>query len=143
MQSMGSIVSDSLAARRFQLNLLSAFALVGLVLTSLGVYGVLAFATARRTGEIGVRMALGARPGQILSATLRQGMGSVFFGIAAGLFASVALSRIFHSLLFRVSALDGLVYLETTVMLLFVAALACLIPARRAARLNPMEALHR
>jgi putative ABC transport system permease protein len=143
MQSMGKIVTDSLSARRFQLNLLIAFALVGLILTSLGVYGVLAFTTARRTGEIGIRMALGARPNQILSATLRQGMGPVLLGIAAGLSLSVALSRVLYSVLFYVRALDALVYFETALVLLCVAVLACFIPARRAARLNPMEALHR
>ncbi len=141
IETMREIIESSVAAERFQLVLLLGFAVVALVLAALGIYGVLAFATARRTGEIGLRMALGAQPKQILAATLGKGMLPALVGIAAGLCASAGLSRVLESLLFEVRALDPLVYFVTSLALLFVAALACFIPAQRAAALSPMEAL--
>lgn len=141
IQTMKQVVAASLAQRRFEVALLAAFAAAALLLASMGIYGVLAFATSRRTSEIGIRMALGARPGQILESTLLQGMTPVFVGIAAGLLLSAAFARVFQSLLFKVQALDPLIYVGTSVGLLGVASLACLIPARRASRLNPVEAL--
>lgn len=141
LQTMRQIVESSVASQRFQLILLLGFAVIALVLASLGIYGVLTFATLRRTGEIGLRMVLGAQPKQILTATLGNGMVPALVGIVAGLCASAGLSRVIQSLLFEVRALDPLVYFATSVALLFVAALACFIPARRAAALSPMEAL--
>jgi putative ABC transport system permease protein len=111
------------------------------VLACLGIYGVLAFTTARRTSEIGIRMALGARPGQILRAIITNGMTPVFGGIAVGLVLSAALARVVESLLFQVRAFNPPIYTGTALVLLIVAVLACFLPARRAARLNPVEAL--
>jgi predicted permease len=141
LETMRQIVENSVAAQRFQLTLLLGFAAAALVLASLGIYGVLAFATARRTSEIGLRMALGAEPKQILAATLGTGMAPVLIGIAGGLCVSAGLSRVLQGLLFEVRALDPLVYVVTSAALLFVAVLACLIPAQRAAALSPVEAL--
>lgn len=114
---------------------------IAVVLACFGIYGVLAFTITRRTFEIGVRMALGACPDTILKSTLRDGMAPVLVGIVAGLSISAALARVVANLLFGVRALDPWTYAGTSLVLLMVAALACLIPARRAARLNPIEAL--
>lgn len=141
IETMRQIVSDSLAPKRFELSLLVAFALIALVLASLGIYGVLTFVTARRTSEIGIRMALGARPDQILSATLLKGMAAPVAGIFLGLGISTALSHVLASLLFEVQPLDPTIYVATALILLLVAALACWAPAHRAARLSPVDAL--
>lgn len=141
IQSMREVVDDSLSQRRFQLGLLVSFAAVALVLASLGIYGVLAFSTGRRTSEIGVRMALGALPKQILTMSLRSGMTPVLAGIVLGLLAAAGSARVIQNLLFEVRALDPLVYIGTCAVLVAAAALACFFPARRASRLNPIEAL--
>ena len=141
VHTMQEIVSRSLAPQRFELTLLASFTGAALLLATMGIYGVLAFATSRRTSEIGIRMALGAVPVQILQSTLLRGMMPVVIGISAGLCLSAAFGRIFQSLLFQVRALDPFIYVGTTFAILAVASLACLIPARRAADLNPVEAL--
>ncbi len=141
LETMNEIVSSSLTQRRFQVTLLASFAGSALALACLGIYGVLAFATGRRTSEIGIRMALGARPKQIFSRTLKSGLAPVVVGILAGLAVSAALAHILDTLLFQVNALDPAMYLGTALVLLAVSSLACFIPARRASRLNPIEAL--
>ncbi len=141
IETMREVVGDSLSQKRFQLVLLIGFAAVALVLASLGIYGVLAFTTGRRTSEIGVRMALGAVPKQILTMSLRSGMTPVLAGMVLGLLAAAGSARIIQSLLFRVQALDPLVYTGTCAVLILAATLACFFPARRASRLNPIEAL--
>jgi predicted permease len=141
IRTMKEVVAASLTQKRFEVALLAAFAFGALLLAAMGIYGVLAFATSRRTSEIGIRMALGARPLQIFESTLFRGMTPVVVGIAAGLLLSVAFARIFQSLLFQVRALDPLIYAGTSAALLGVASLACLVPARRASSLNPVEAL--
>jgi len=140
-QSMKQIADVTLAPRRFQLTLLLSFAAMALLLASMGIYGVLAFATSRRTAEIGVRMAFGARPAQILQSTLLSGMMPVIGGILGGLAVVAALSRLLQGLLFQVHALDPMTYVLGSAVMLSVAALACLLPARRAARLEPLDAL--
>ncbi|HJT72224.1 MAG TPA: ABC transporter permease, partial [Terriglobales bacterium] len=140
-QTMRQVVARSVSEQRFQVILLATFAGIAVILACLGIYGVLAFTITRRTFEIGVRMALGARPDTILKSTLRDGMAPVLVGIVAGLSISAALARVVANLLFGVRALDPWTYAGTSLVLLMVAALACLIPARRAARLNPIEAL--
>ncbi|HEX4170625.1 MAG TPA: FtsX-like permease family protein [Bryobacteraceae bacterium] len=97
--------------------------------------------TSRRTSEIGIRMAVGARPAQILESTLIQGMTPVVVGVSAGLCLSAGFARIFQSLLFQVRALDPFIYAGTAFAILVIASLACLVPARRAANLNPVDAL--
>ena len=141
VHTMKEVVTRSLAPRRFELMLLASFASAALLLAAMGIYGVLAFATSRRTSEIGMRMALGAVPAQILESTLIHGMVPVVAGIAVGLCLSAAFGRIFQSLLFQVHALDPFIYAGTAFAILAVASLACLVPARRAANLNPVEAL--
>jgi len=140
-QSMQQIADVTLAPRRFQLILLLSFAAIALLLACMGIYGVLAFATRRRTAEIGVRMAFGARPAQILQSTLFSGMMPVIAGIAGGICISAAVSRLLQGLLFQVHALDPMTYALGSVVVLSVAALACLLPARRAAQLEPLDAL--
>jgi putative ABC transport system permease protein len=141
IRTMEDVVSDSVAHRRFQLLLLVGFAGMALVLACLGIYGVLSFSVSRRTNEIGIRIALGARPGDVRQTVLRQGLVPVVFGLAAGLLASVALGSLVQSLLFDVKALDPTTYAFTSFTLLGVSVLACLIPSQRAARLNPVDAL--
>jgi predicted permease len=141
IQTMRQLVSASVSQKRFQVMLLISFAAMALVLASLGIYGVLAFATGRRTSEIGIRMAMGARPLQILNMSLRSGMSPVLAGILLGVASAALSARLIQNLLFEVQALDPVVYTATCLLLAVVAALACFIPARRASRLNPVEAL--
>jgi putative ABC transport system permease protein len=141
VRTMKEVVTRSVAPQRFELMLLASFASASLLLAAMGIYGVLAFATSRRTSEIGIRMALGAVPAQILESTLIHGMMPVVAGIGVGLCFSAAFARIFQSLLFQVRALDPFIYAGTAFAILIVALLACLVPTRRAANLNPVEAL--
>ncbi|HZS53872.1 MAG TPA: FtsX-like permease family protein, partial [Bryobacteraceae bacterium] len=141
IQTMHEVVADSLAQRRFQLFLLSAFTAAAILLAALGIYGVLAFTTGRRTSEIGIRMAMGARPTQILSMSLRSGLSPVLIGIALGVLGAALSGRMIQNLLFEVRALDPIVYAGTCLLLFAIAAIACYLPARRASRLNPVEAL--
>jgi putative ABC transport system permease protein len=141
IQTMRQVISDSLSQKRFQLVLLIAFAAAAVLLAGLGIYGVLAFATSRRTSEIGVRMAMGARPVQILNMSLRSGLNPVLAGILLGVLSAAISARLIQNLLFEVQALDPFVYAATCLLLLAIAALACYLPARRASRLNPVEAL--
>jgi putative ABC transport system permease protein len=141
IKTMREVVASSVSEQRFQVIVLATFAAMAVVLASLGIYGVLSFTISRRTSEIGVRMALGALPNKILRSTLWAGMVPVVVGIMAGLSISAALARVVANLLFGVPALDPWTYAGTSIVLLTVAMLACLIPARRAAQLNPIEAL--
>jgi putative ABC transport system permease protein len=139
--TMNTLLERSVAERRFVLILFEAFSLVALVLAATGIYGVLANSVAERTREIGVRAALGASRGNLLALVMRQGLALVLAGVALGLAASLAATRALTSLLFGVSHLDPLTYGGVLAVLLCVAAAACLIPARRAAMLDPMQAL--
>jgi putative ABC transport system permease protein len=141
IETMNQVAARSLAPRRFQLVLMISFAVVAFLLACMGIYGVLAFTTSRRTSEIGIRMALGARPAQILESIVLNGMVPVLIGIVAGLCVSVALSRVLQALLFQMQALNLAIYLTVSIVMAAVAALACYMPARRAASLNPLEAL--
>ena len=136
-----NLVSHSIARQRFELFLLGLFASLALVLAAVGIYGLLAFTVNRRRHEIGVRMALGAHPQDVLALIISQGMKLVLLGLAAGLFASFALTRLMSSLLFHVHPFDPLSLGVVTFLLAAIAALACLFPARRAMRLDPMVAL--
>jgi putative ABC transport system permease protein len=139
--TMKALLDRSVAERRFVLVLFEAFSLVALLLAAAGIYGILANSVAERTREIGVRAALGATRGNLLALVMRQGLALVLAGVALGLGASLVATRALASLLFRVSHIDPLTYVAVVAALLLVAAAACLIPARRAAMLDPMQAL--
>jgi len=141
MRTLEHVVSNAASSRRFNMALLAFFAVAALFLTMMGIYGVVAFLVGRRSREIGIRMALGARGGDVLGLVLQQGMKPVAIGSLAGLLGSVAASRLIASQLFGVSATDPLTLASIIVVLLATALLACWLPARRAARVDPMEAL--
>jgi len=128
-------------AQRVYMIYLVVFALVGLLLAALGIYGVLAYSVGRRTREIGLRIALGAKPGHVIAMILSEGGRLVGGGIVVGLIAAFWLTRLLQSQLFEVSSTEPSVFITVVVFLSGVALLACLLPARRAASINPMEAL--
>ena len=138
---MEQILDQSVAARRFQAYLAAAFALAALLLASLGIYGVISFTVARRTPEMGIRIALGARRGQLMAMVLRQGMRPVLVGLAAGLAGALFLGRFLASELYGVAPDDPLTFLGVVIVLLVVAIGACWIPARRATRIDALLAL--
>jgi putative ABC transport system permease protein len=121
--------------------LLGLFGAVALVLSAIGIYGVIAFGVAQRVREFGIRQALGADRRTILSLVLKQGLTTVAIGIALGLVSSAAVTQYLQSLLFGVGAHDPYVFVAVSVLLLLVAIAACYIPARRATRIDPMVAL--
>jgi putative ABC transport system permease protein len=140
-RSMPEIVSASLARPRFTTVLLAVFAAVALTLAAVGIYGILSQAAARRAHEIGVRMALGARPPDVLRLFLRQTLALAGWGVALGLFASLALTRVLSSQLYGVSPSDPPTYAALAAFMIGVAVLATWIPTRRAARVDPLSAL--
>ena len=139
--TMSSLVAATEVQRRFVLILFEAFGVVALLLASIGIYGILAGSVTERTRELGVRAALGATRGDILALVLRQGIAMTSLGLAFGLCAALAAGRALNAMLFGVSWLDAVTYLGATLLLFVVAAIACFIPARRAASIDPMEAL--
>ena len=141
VRAMTEVIARSLAERRFMMLVLIVFASVALLLAAVGIYGVMSYAVMRRTNELGVRSALGASHWQIVSLVLREGMGLAGAGLIAGLAASVMLTRFLRSLLYGVGAGDPLTLLAVTVLLGVVAALACVLPAKRATSVDPAVAL--
>ena len=139
--TLADTVNASLVRERAVATLGTVSGLLALLLASIGLYGVLAYAATQRTREIGIRIALGAPMHQVLRLILHQGMRWVLAGIAAGLAGALALTRFLSSLLFGVSALDPATFAGVTLLLGLVALLACWLPARRAAKVDPMEAL--
>jgi putative ABC transport system permease protein len=134
-------VGQTLAQPRFQAVLLAVFALIALLLAALGIYGVTSHAVGQRTQEVGIRMAMGAARHDVLRLVVLQHLRPALIGLAIGLAGAVALSRFLDSLLFGVGATDPATFAAVACMLLIVAALACLIPARRATRVDPVIAL--
>ena len=134
-------MARSVASTRFNMTLLAAFAAVALLLTAVGLYGVISFSVSQSTHEIGIRMALGARTSDVLKLVMGQGMVLTFVGIVAGLAAAYWLTRLMSSLLFGVEATDFVTFAGVSLLLLIVAVLACYIPARRASKVDPMIAL--
>jgi putative ABC transport system permease protein len=139
--SMTALVDVALGGARFGMQLLSGFALVALLMAALGIYGVVAFVVSRRTREVGIRMALGARAADVLRLVLRQGMAPVVAGLAAGLVLALSLGRLGSSLLFEVPPHDVGTLAAAASVLTAAALLACALPARRAARIDPAQAL--
>jgi predicted permease len=141
VKTMSARIDESLQAPRTPMVLLTVFAAVALLLASLGIYGVLAFSVGQRTNEIGVRMALGANRRMILGMILRQGLVLVAIGLAIGLGGYFALGRLIQNQLFNVAPTDPATLIAAPAVLALVALLACLLPARRATRVDPMIAL--
>jgi putative ABC transport system permease protein len=141
VKTLERVVADSTAYRRLAAVLMAGFACVALVLACVGLYGVISYAVARRTHEIGIRMALGARPRDVLRMVLRQGGALVLAGVGVGVAAALAATRALASMLYEVSAADATVYAFVALLLAAVALVACLVPARRATKVDPMEAL--
>jgi putative ABC transport system permease protein len=139
--SMNEVVSKSMVQPRFLALLLATFSGIALFLAAIGIYGVMAYSVAQRTQEIGVRMALGARPLHVLRLVFGQSMGMLLIGIVIGLAGAFALTRLMRTLLFEITATDPLTYVSVIGLLTLVALLACYIPARRAAKVDPLIAL--
>jgi putative ABC transport system permease protein len=141
VMGLDRLAAESLALRRVSTMSLGAFAAIALALSALGLYGVMSFSVAGRTREIGVRMALGARRGQILAMVLGQGLAVTGLGVAVGLAGALALTRVLASLLFGVSPTDAASLAAVAVLLVSVALAASYVPARRATRVDPITAL--
>ena len=139
--TMSEVAAGSFAARRFNMSLLTLFAGLALILAAIGIYGVMSYAVTQRTQEIGIRMALGARTFDVLRLVLRNAMTLVLTGIALGLVAAFALTRLMVTLLFGVTPTDALTIGLVSVVLIAVAFLACFVPARRATKVDPLVAL--
>jgi putative ABC transport system permease protein len=138
---MEQVLSRSLALRNFMRTLLSAFAIVALLLAATGIYGVISYAVSQRTRELGIRMSLGATPAGMLRLILSESIQLILFGVAIGVAAAFGLSRMLASMLYGVSSTDPRIFLSVTTLLVVIALAACLIPARRAMRIDPMAAL--
>jgi len=143
VRTMESRLSDSMARRRSATLLLGGFAAVALLLSVVGLYGVMAYTVSQRRDELGVRAAIGATAGNLLSLVMEDGLRMTVAGSGIGLLASAALSNLLESQLFEVRALDPSIYAAMTVVLVGVAAVACLVPAVRAARVDPVKVLRR
>jgi putative ABC transport system permease protein len=140
-RTMEDVIARSLTNRRFTMNLLGIFAGIAVALASIGLYGVMSYSVAQRTREIGIRMAVGAQRGHVLRLVIRQGMILTALGVAIGLVAAFALTRLMSKLLYAVSATDLTTFIGVSAMLALVALLACWLPARRASGVDPMVAL--
>ena len=141
VRTMEEYLALSITPRRFSLTLLGIFAAVALALSAIGIYGVMSYTVAERTREIGIRMALGAQVGDVLRLVLRGGMKWALVGVVLGLAGAFAATRLLRSLLFGVSATDPLTFIVIALLLTGVALVACLVPARRATKVNPLVAL--
>ena len=140
-ETLDSVISGSLAARRFAMTLLGVFAALALIMCCVGVYGVISYLAGQRTREVGVRMALGARRQDVLRMVLAEAAKVELLGVAVGLVAALALTRLMTKLMFGISAHDPLTFAGAAILLILVALAACAIPAWRASRLDPMMAL--
>jgi putative ABC transport system permease protein len=141
VRTMDDVVIHSLGTRRVSMQLFAVFACAALLLAALGIYGVMAYSVTQRTQEIGIRMALGAQKSDVLRLVISQGMTLTIIGVIVGLAGAFGLTRVLGSLLFGVTATDPATFVAIPLLLIFVSLIACYLPARRAARLNPTVAL--
>jgi predicted permease len=141
IRTMNQVIADSVSERRFTMLLLFSFAVAALLLAGIGLYGVMSYAVTERTREIGIRMALGASGRDVLMLVVGRGMSLAFLGVALGLGAAFALTRVMRNMLFEISAADPLTFTGVAVVLVTVAFAACWIPARRATAMDPMMVL--
>jgi putative ABC transport system permease protein len=141
VKTMMQVLAESTAQRRFNTILMTSFAAVALLMAAIGLYGVISYSVAQRAHEIGIRMALGAQVGDVMRMVLWQGFKLALTGVITGLIVSLALTRVMANLLYGVSATDPLTFTYVSLLLTGIALLACYIPARRAARVDPMVAL--
>ncbi len=141
IKPLESIVAESVSQQRFAMLLLTVFSGVALVIAAVGIYGVMAYSVSQRTNEIGIRMALGASPGSVLQLVLRQGLGVIAAGLGVGVIASLFAVRLLETLLYKTTARDPVTLAAIAALLALVALVACLIPARRATRVDPLVAL--
>ena len=141
VMTMEDVLTNSLAQRRLNMELLAGFAGLALVLAATGIYSVLSYAVRRRVREIGIRMAIGARVEQVLRMVVMEGLRMTAAGLAVGIVAAFALGRLLSSLLFGVSSTDAVTYVVVSVLLASIALLASVVPAYRAARVDPIKTL--
>lgn len=141
VRALGGIVSDSVANRRFEMDLLLLFAISALFLAGLGVYGVVTYSVVQRQRELALRLALGAQKTNIYALVLREGLIPVLIGAAVGVGGAFGFARIISSLLFQVSPYNPFIVGATVLLLVIVGGAACLLPAHRAAEVDPMQAL--
>ena len=141
VRTMDDVIGRSIAERRFTMLLLVSFAVVAVLLAAIGVYGVLAYVVSQRTQEIGVRLAIGATPRDVVRLFVREGAALTLVGVACGLVGALAVTRALATLLFGVTTTDPLTYVAVAGALAVVALAASYVPARRAARVDPMQAL--
>jgi ABC-type antimicrobial peptide transport system permease subunit len=141
VRTMETVVRQTFASQQFSAVLLGGFSLASLVLAAIGIYGVLAYSVTQRTREIGVRIALGAEPRSIIRMVVASGARMVIIGAGAGLAAALALSGVMKSLLFGIGPRDPLTFIAAPAVFVLIALAAAYVPARRAARVSPMEAL--
>ena len=142
VSTMQQLLTESIAPHRFNMLSMAIFSALALVLASIGIYGVMSYSVTQRTREIGIRMALGARTTDVLRLVLRNGITLTLIGVAVGLAGAFALTRLMASLLFGVTPTDSAIFVIVPLCLIAVALLACFIPARRAAKVDPLVALH-
>jgi putative ABC transport system permease protein len=141
VRTMDDVIANSLGTRRVSMQLFAVFAVAALLLAAIGIYGVMAYSVTQRTQEIGIRMALGAQRSDVLRLVVRQGMILAAIGVVAGLIGAFSLTRVMASLLFNVRPDDPATFLAISLLLVAVAFLACYLPARRAASVDPIIAL--
>jgi putative ABC transport system permease protein len=141
IRTMNEIRDESVASERLNLMLLSIFAGIALVLAIVGIYGVMSYSVTQRTHEIGIRMAIGAQPGDVFRMVMGQGMILALIGVGCGLVGAFALTRLMRTMLFDVAPTDPTTYSVITVLLTSVAVVACYVPGRRATKVNPVVSL--